>query len=185
MRITRLLTLGLLLLVSASDPAEEAKPPKSAAEENGVQVYFSPMGGCTDAIVYHIGRAKKSVLVAAYTITSTPIAKAINDAHKRGVEVKVCLDPSQATVKYSSATYLHNAGIEVWIDRAHGLQHNKYIVIDGSVVITGSFNFSQAAEERNAENLLVIKGKKDIVDAYAGNFASLLDRAKRYERAAE
>lgn len=80
---------------------------------------------------------------------------------------------------------MDDAGIAVWIDSAHGLQHNKYVVIDDSTVITGSFNFSAAAEKRNAENPLVLVGRKDIADAYAENFASLVQRAKRYERAGE
>ena len=78
-------------------------------------------------------------------------------AHKRGIKVEVILDRSQRTQKYSSAAFLYNVGIPVKIDAQHAIAHNKVMVIDGETVITGSFNFTKAAEERNAENLLIIR----------------------------
>ena len=59
--------------------------------------------------------------------------------------------------RYSAATYLTNAGIPVWVDTKVAIAHNKVMVIDGQRVITGSFNFTAAAQSRNAENLLVIE----------------------------
>jgi phosphatidylserine/phosphatidylglycerophosphate/cardiolipin synthase-like enzyme len=123
------------------------------------EVYFSPHGGCTEAIIRELDKAKTSVLVQAYSFTSAPIAKALLNAHKRGVKVEVILDKSQRTEKYSSADFLSHAGITTLIDSAHAIAHNKVMVIDGEVVITGSFNFTKAAEEKNAENLLVIRDK--------------------------
>jgi phosphatidylserine/phosphatidylglycerophosphate/cardiolipin synthase-like enzyme len=127
-----------------------------AASAADTQVYFSPTGGCTSAITNEIGKAKTTVLVQAYSFTSAPIANALVDAHKRGVKVQVLLDSSQRTEKYSSADFIRNAGITCLIDDAHAIAHNKVVVIDGQTVITGSFNFTRAAEEKNAENLLVI-----------------------------
>ena len=60
-----------------------------------IQVYFSPKGGCTEAVVRELGKAKTNVLVQAYSFTSAPIAKALVDAHKRGVIVQVILEKSQ------------------------------------------------------------------------------------------
>ena len=80
------------------------------------------------------------------------------------------LDKSQKTAKYTSATFLVNAGIPVLIDSKHAIAHNKIIIIDQSTLITGSFNFTKAAEEKNAENLLVIKGNQPLVDKYMRNF---------------
>ncbi|MDR3605428.1 MAG: phospholipase D-like domain-containing protein [Syntrophaceae bacterium] len=71
-----------------------------------VQVYFSPTGGCTDAIVKEIDNAKSEILVQAYSFTSTPIAKSLLEAHKRGVKVEAILDKSQKSQKYSGATFL-------------------------------------------------------------------------------
>jgi phosphatidylserine/phosphatidylglycerophosphate/cardiolipin synthase-like enzyme len=122
-----------------------------------VTVCFTPGGNCTDAIVQVLGHAKHTILVQAYSFTSAPIAKALLDAHKRGVQVQVILDKSQRGEKYSSADFLANQGVPTMIDANHAISHNKVIVIDGETVITGSFNFTKAAQEKNAENLLIIR----------------------------
>jgi phosphatidylserine/phosphatidylglycerophosphate/cardiolipin synthase-like enzyme len=124
-----------------------------------VEVFFSPNNGATDAIVREIARARSEIFVQAYSFTSAPIAKALLKAHKRGVNVQAILDKSQKTQKYSSS-FLTNAGIPTYIDDKHAIAHNKIIVIDRTVVITGSFNFTKAAEEKNAENLLIIRSKE-------------------------
>jgi phosphatidylserine/phosphatidylglycerophosphate/cardiolipin synthase-like enzyme len=106
-------------------------------------------------VVTELGNAKTTILVQAYSFTSTPIAKALVSAHNRGVKVEVILDKSQRTEKYSSADFLQHAGILTNIDAKHAIAHNKIMVIDGATVITGAFNFTKAAEENNAENPLV------------------------------
>ena len=105
------------------------------------EVYFSPHGGVTDAITRELNKVKSTVLVQAYTFTSAPIAKALLNAHKRGVKIEVILDKSQRTQKYSSATFLYNQGIPIKIDAQHAIAHNKVMIIDGETVITGSFEF--------------------------------------------
>lgn len=122
-----------------------------------VSVYFSPRGGAQQAIVDAIGQAKETIYVQAYSFTSAPIAKALVDASRRGVNVEALLDKSQRKATYTGATFLKNEGIPVWIDDKHAIAHNKVMIIDGATVITGSFNFTKAAEEKNAENLLIIR----------------------------
>jgi phosphatidylserine/phosphatidylglycerophosphate/cardiolipin synthase-like enzyme len=119
-------------------------------------VYFSPNNGATDAIVWEIDRAPSEILVQAYSFTSAPIAKALLKAHRRGVKVRAILDKSQKNQKYSSASFLMNSGIPTYIDDKHAIAHSKIILIDRAIVITGSFSFTKAAEEKNAENLLII-----------------------------
>jgi len=80
------------------------------------------------------------------------------------------LDKSQRTQKYSSATFLHNQGIPAKIDAQHAIAHNKVMIIDGETLITGSFNFTKAAEENNAENPLVIHNRKLLAERYTGNW---------------
>jgi len=135
-----------------------------------VEVYFSPRGGATEAVVSEIAKAKTEILVQAYSFTSKPIAKALIDARKRGVRIEAVLDKSNATAKYSAATFLFNAGIPVVIDSSHAIAHNKVMIIDKATLITGSFNFTSAAEDKNAENLLVIKGNQKLTDQYIRNF---------------
>jgi phosphatidylserine/phosphatidylglycerophosphate/cardiolipin synthase-like enzyme len=121
-----------------------------------IDVYFSPKGGATDAVVRSLEQAKNTVFVQAYSFTSKAIAEALLAARRRGVVVHVILDKSVLGDHYSEADFLANSGISVLIDARHQIAHNKIMIIDGETVITGSFNFTRQAEEHNAENLLVI-----------------------------
>jgi len=143
--------------------------------------YFSPNGGCTQAIVDSLNSAKKSVLVQAYSFTSIPIARALVNAHKRGVDVQVILDKSNISDRYTAATFLANEGIPTFIDAQYKIAHNKVIIIDGTSVITGSFNFTKAAENGNAENVLVINNAPELAAKYAANWKMHQSRAEPYQ----
>ncbi len=143
------------------------------------EVRFSPRGGCTDAIVSQIKATQSEILVQAYSFTSASIAAALRDAHRRGVHVEIILDKSQKRGKYTSATFLANAGIPTYIDASHAIAHNKIIIIDRAIVITGSFNFTQAAEEKNAENLLIIKSP-EMAKVYIENWRSHRQHSENY-----
>lgn len=133
------------------------------------QVCFTPGQDCTSDIVDTIASAKQSILVQAYSFTSAPIAKALADAKSRGIDVKVILDKSQRKAQYTSVTYLQHCGIPTWIDYKVAIAHNKVMVIDGQTVITGSFNFTKAAQFKNAENLLIIRDSV-LAKQYAANW---------------
>lgn len=167
--------IGLVLLVFAFATNRAAAP----VEQGGIAVVFSPDGGGADAVVNAVRSAKRTLDVAAYHITHPNIAKEIVAANRRGVSVRVIMDSDQAKQKYSSATYLFNAGVPVRI-WTPGMMHNKYVIIDGQTILTGSFNFTKSADESNAENLLVIQGKSRIAAAYRQNFEKLLNSSKRY-----
>ena len=151
------LLLGLLLLNSIS---------ALFAENQEIKVYFSPHGGCTEAVVDSIKQAKKSVLVEAYSFTSKPIAEALVEAEKRGVDVEVILDKSQETAKGSDAELIAENGIPTFIDAAYRIAHDKVMILDGKKVITGSFNFTKSAEDYNAENMLVISNNPKLALSY-------------------
>lgn len=137
---------------------------------NGVktEVYFSPKGGAEEAILRTINLAKREIYVLAYSFTSAPIHAALAKAHARGLKVLVILDKSQTNAKGGKFQSLLEAGVPVLIDNAHAIAHNKVMIIDKRKVITGSFNFTKSAEERNTENLLIIHSrslsKKYLVD---------------------
>jgi phosphatidylserine/phosphatidylglycerophosphate/cardiolipin synthase-like enzyme len=166
----------VVFLVGGCKDEQQAKPLPKPGE---VAVYFSPSGGCADAVVSALNQAKQTVLVQAYSFTSAPIAKALVETHKRGVTVKVILDKSNLTEKYSDADFLAHAGIPVLIDAAHTIAHNKVMVIDGQIVITGSFNFTKAAEEHNAENLLVLNSP-DLAKRYTANWEAHAGHSQPY-----
>lgn len=156
--------------VSYLQPSLTSAALTPAVPTRPIQAYFSPNGGCTEAIVTEIDAAKVSLEVQAYSFTSAPIAKAVADAHARGVKVRVILDKSQDTEKYSSLTFLQNAQVPTRVDRKHAIAHNKIMIIDRKTLLTGSFNFTKNAEKSNAENLLVINDQPELIAAYEKNF---------------
>ncbi len=146
-----------------------------------LDVYFSPNGGCTQAVVRELTAATASVRIQAYSFTSAPIAQAVVEARRRGVAIEVVLDKSNRTDKYTAATFLRNQGVDVRIDARHAIAHNKVMIIDDRVVITGSFNFTRAAEERNAENLLIIRNAPGVIERYLANFRTHQQHSEPYE----
>ena len=144
------------------------------------QVCFSPNGGCTRAIVDQIDNAISEILIQAYSFTSAPIAKALVNAHKKGVHVEIILDKSNKSEKYSAGDFTAHMGVATYIDSKHAIAHNKIIIIDRETVITGSFNFTKAAEEKNAENLLIIKSK-ELAKTYIDNWNKHKEHSDRYE----
>jgi phosphatidylserine/phosphatidylglycerophosphate/cardiolipin synthase-like enzyme len=77
-------------------------------------------------------------------------------AKARGLSVQIILDPSDLEERGCQWLAFQAAGIPVLVDRKHAIAHNKIMILDSETVITGSFNFTFAAEYHNAENLLVI-----------------------------
>ncbi len=177
----RFLLLLIVLLVVGfglcyiSQQTIEARAPQektltTSEVKSDIKVYFSPKGGCADAIVNEINAATKTIRVQAYSYTSEEIVNALMKAHQRGVDVEVIVDKSQKNGLGSKVSVTTNAGIPIYIDSKHAIAHNKIMIIDDSVIITGSFNFTKGAEEKNAENLLIIKGNPELVREYQANY---------------
>jgi phosphatidylserine/phosphatidylglycerophosphate/cardiolipin synthase-like enzyme len=162
----------------ATQPAVQVRP---AASQDNIYLFFSPRGNATEAVVEQINQAQKTLHIQAYQFTSAPIAEAVVHAQKRGVQIVVVLDPSQESERYHVAQFLHNAAIPVYIDRKHAIAHNKVMLIDGRAIITGSFNFTKAGEQSNAENMLILLEKPDLHAAYEKNFQTHLRHSDKYE----
>jgi phosphatidylserine/phosphatidylglycerophosphate/cardiolipin synthase-like enzyme len=156
------------------------QPSNTYTATGDIQVYFSPDGGCTDAIVREINQAQQQILIQAYSFTSKPIAAACVAARQRNVAVYAILDKSQESEQYTEADFLANSGVTTLIDAKHQIAHNKIILIDGHTVITGSFNFSSSAEKSNAENLLIIRGRPDLYTAYENNLRHHYEHSTPY-----
>ena len=120
-------------------------------------VYFTPPAGAAQAIVKTIDSSQREVLVQAYGFTHNAIAQAIIRAHQRGVKVSVLLDQKSDHTNRYVVDLFNNSQINMRQDGKHAIAHNKVMVIDESIVITGSFNFTNSAETRNAENFLILK----------------------------
>ena len=119
-------------------------------------VFFTPPSGAGKALVQWIDDARQEVLVQAYGFTHNAIAQALLRAHLRGVRVAVLLDQKSSSTNRYVIDLLQGSRIDVRFDGEHAIAHNKVMVIDQRVVVTGSFNFTNSADTRNAENLLIL-----------------------------
>lgn len=184
------IVLGLLFLSTpcfSQDSLAEAKfeIPLSAASMDSQlfphwYVYFLPEGGCARAIVNAIRQAKRSILIQACSFTSYSIAQALIDAMKRGVKVEAIFDKKQIHERKTKIGLIAKEGVAVYLDGLHAIAHNKVIIIDSNTVITGSFNFTDTAEEQNAENLLII-GNTALASAYTNNWITHKTHWERYQ----
>lgn len=141
-----------------------------------VSIAFSP-GNAEQTVVDTIDTARKTILVAAYSFTSRPIATALLEAKDRGVDVRVVADKSQRTERYTSVRFLANKGIPVRINSRYAIMHDKFLVVDGATVETGSFNFTRSASLRNAENVIVLANMPAVAASYSREWTRLWDEA--------
>lgn len=143
---------------------------------------FSPKGRSLAIILDAIGNAKRSVLVAAYVFTSRHVAEALTDAHRRGVRVMVVAD-AKSNLKGSALPYLADAGIPVRLNDKYQILHHKFMVIDGTDLQLGSFNYSASAYSGNAENVLYFRNAPDLAKTYAAEWETLFSEGIPYVRA--
>lgn len=182
-RIWLLVAIGAIIFgaartISAGPP--DKKPRESA--EQSIDVLFSPDGGCEDRIVAEVGEAGKHVRVQMYIFNSKAIAEAIIAAKKRGVVCEIIADKSEEAKVYGRLPSLSRAGVKVLIDAEHEVANNKIMLIDDDTLITGSYNYTKAAEEKNAENLLIIKNHPEVFGKYSANYDAHKAHAKPYQR---
>ena len=142
------------------------------------EVAFSPKGTSLELVLSGIKGAQKSILLAAYSFTSKPISEALREAHRRGVEVKVVADRKGNNSQYTAVTFLANQGVPVRLNGKYAILHHKFMVIDGRHVQTGSFNYSAAAANKNAENVLAIRNAPNLARQYAQEWQRLWDEGE-------
>ena len=151
--------------------------PVSAPE---LKTCFTPGENCVDVIVAAIDGAQSEILVQSNNLTAKPLIKALGRAHQRGVKVRVILDKADERRNDRAGSWLIAERILPQVDTGVASAHNKIMIIDRDTVVTGSFNFTTAAQKNNAENVLVIKGHPDIAAAYAQNWDRRLKTSRPY-----
>jgi phosphatidylserine/phosphatidylglycerophosphate/cardiolipin synthase-like enzyme len=132
-------------------------------------VCFTPTENCADKIISVIDDSNKSIYVMAYGFTSVPITDSLLRAKARGVEVDVILDKSNAGVKKTIPITFSDNKIPVYIDYRPPIAHNKVMIIDNNIVITGSYNFTGNAQ-KNAENVIFIRNLNKVKHLYMNNW---------------
>jgi len=131
-----------------------------------IKIFFSPNGGIKEEIIKQIDNAESHIDISMYSFTSEPIAEALVQAKNRGIRVRILLDKLQAAGRYSQYQYLLDNNIKAITDVHAGIMHNKIAIIDGRVLLTGSYNWTESAEERNEENLLLFIDEEEIINIY-------------------
>ena len=131
------------------------------AHTESIQVVFNR--DCEGQLVSHIVKAKKNIKVAIYSFTRFKVARALINAKNKGVKVELVVDGKQAEGEYGDKIIqlLNNNGIKPQlIFKEHGHMHHKFMIIDESITLTGSYNFSTNAAKLSDESLLIIDNKK-------------------------
>lgn len=142
-----------------------------------VEVGFSPGKTAKQIVLLAIEEAQTSIDIAAYSFTSKPIALALVDAQHQGVNVRVVADKKSNGGKYTAVTYLANHRVPVRFNDKYAIMHNKFMIVDGCSVETGSFNYTQSAASRNAENVIYLRNRPDIAKKYTREFNRLWSEA--------
>ncbi|MDA8876921.1 phospholipase D-like domain-containing protein [bacterium] len=151
---------------------EDVKTPEN-------RCYFSPGDDCENAIVSSIRNAKHSVKICVFTISENVISDAVVKAHKKGISVKIITDNDKLNDMGSDIRMLSKAGIRIRIDQSSSHMHHKFCVVDKEVLLTGSYNWTKSAADRNQENILVTEDPK-MVKSYLSEFEKLWDLFKDF-----
>ena len=167
---------ALMLLAAVAARAQvPAHLPAQLPATGTVQVAFTPWDNAEAMIVEAIGHAKREILVQAYSFTSRTLANALTKARRRGVDVQVIADREQIfSGENSRIPDLVQAGIPVTMEVRYQSAHSKVMVIDAATadaaVVTGSYNWTYAAQNKNAENVLILRHHPELASAYAANW---------------
>jgi len=179
-----LLVLAFAFTVQAASPSA-ARPEGRAAPNARVESYFTPGDEVDRVVTSRIDAARRSLHVAAYLFTHRRIAAALARAAKRGVAVELVADASQYQAGgLPRLRELDRAGVRIWLRDGLAAFHHKVVIVDagasGATVLTGSFNFTQAAQDRNAENLVVIESR-EVVARFLADFERHRDASSRLQ----
>lgn len=185
--------LIVILGLAISTPAFALQPSQQieTTANTNIEVLFTPGDDAAGKIIETIRGARKQVLVQAFSFTHPGIAKALIAAHQRGIEVKLIADLDQTRkIRRNRIAEIAAAGVPVWLDGEHNGAHNKVMIIDAQspniadvTVVTGSYNFTNAAQYRNAENVLLIRANRSLAKAYHDNWQRHLPHAQAFATA--
>jgi len=169
-RTVNMMRVFLLAAIALLPAAAAAQPTATCAVEAG----FSPEGSASALVLRAIGSARESIRLAAYLFTSPDIARALIAARRKGVDVQAVVDREGAKNAASRAALnlLAGAGIPVRTVSGYAIHHDKYMVIDGATVQTGSFNYTAAAARDNSENVLLASACPALARQYLEHWQS-------------
>jgi phosphatidylserine/phosphatidylglycerophosphate/cardiolipin synthase-like enzyme len=137
------------------DTVKALLPSREVRQMGRVETHFSPGDGPLEAIVRLLGEARASADICVFTITDDRITRALLDAHRRGVRVRVVTDNDKALDPGSDIRRLRDAGVAVRMDKTEAHMHHKFAVFERKRLLTGSYNWTRSAASVNHENVLI------------------------------
>ena len=183
--------LAILACAHGTSALAEATATAARSTATGsIEAAFTPGDRIDNLIIATIASAKHEVLVNAYSFTQRRIAGALVAARKRGVSVQVIADSQQAAaLPQNVLAELAKGGVAVWLDANYQAAHNKVVIVDAdtanATTITGSYNFTVAAQWHNAENVLILRDNRDVARAYRDNWLRLKAHATPWPSGAQ
>ena len=124
-----------------------------------IAVSFSRYEDTRSLLINWISRANRSIYVMVMCITADELADSLIDAYNRGINVTIIIDDMYKTSKGSDYEEILNAGIDIRSDNSWRLMHHKVMIIDGYIIVTGSYNWSASAEDKNWENIVILRSQ--------------------------
>jgi phosphatidylserine/phosphatidylglycerophosphate/cardiolipin synthase-like enzyme len=172
--------LAIVVFAAGASAVADSPPATGArlAATGSIETAFTPGDRIDNLIIAAIAAAKREVLVNAYSFTQRRISGALVAARKRGVSVQVIADSQQAaTLPQNVLLELVKGGVDVWLDSNYQAAHNKVVIVDAdtanATTITGSYNFTVAAQWHNAENIVILRDNREVARAYRDNWLRL------------
>ena len=172
--------LAIVVFAAGASAVADSPPATGArlAATGSIETAFTPGDRIDNLIIAAIAAAKREVLVNAYSFTQRRISGALIAARKRGVSVQVIADSQQAaTLPQNVLAELVKGGVDVWLDSNYQAAHNKVVIVDAdtanATTITGSYNFTVAAQWHNAENIVILRDNQEVARAYRDNWLRL------------
>ena len=141
------------------------------------EAWFSPQADCPGRIRSFLATAKNTVDICVFTITDDRLTSAVLDAHARGVRIRIITDNDKAADLGSDADRFLEAGVELRVDRTPYHMHHKFAIVDRSLLLNGSYNWTRGAAESNEENFIITDEKK-LVSKFSAAFEKLWDDIK-------
>jgi phosphatidylserine/phosphatidylglycerophosphate/cardiolipin synthase-like enzyme len=151
--------------------------PAIRLDETPIDLHFSPTDGVAQYILTEIGRARRSIQFMAFSFTSDDIASAMVDRRSAGLSVQGVMERQNVEGTGAAFQQLDRGGVEVLEDGNCYILHHKVIIIDEQIVITGSYNFTNSAEQSNDENLVII-ADKELAAQYIAEFERVWEQAQ-------
>lgn len=151
----------------------------AATQANCSEAYFSPGESCRQAIISSMRAATKDLLICVFTISDDQITRAILDAHKRKVDVRIITDNDKSFDHGSDIDTLAKNGVPIKVDVTTNHMHHKFLVADRKAVLTGSYNWTNSAARFNHENILESR-EKDVVQTFVKEFERLWTEMSPY-----